>query len=983
MPNLNQLFNPENQNGNNQQTLPRIFRIPNYQRGYSWGEKQLEQFWQDLEAHMHGAGQQSQYTGVITLEKIRQQDAHNRLPNDNGAVLISNGTREGFFIVDGQQRLTTILIFLSRIASALRTHQQINANDAADRIVSSFLYIHNPNPTPLFSYAYDNFNLLQNSLIDYIFTNQGQPPAGRYSIYMKNLESAATFFSQKLQGKNILNLINYENHLRNNIIFQEYHLENEWETFVIFECLNYRGKQLSLLELLKNRLLYLSTLVAQNNINLPQTINNAWSTVYTELGKLPQGDQLDHDFLTDHWIMRSTRKRGKAGAMESDLLDGEFRVGGNTQFHESNINDPENFLEHLTTNAVQGVNQTLLDIINEHAPDNSDDELEERFLAPLIANALNVLLQTPEPLVIGNSTYHSIIEKRNGLVVCYNGFLGHRQMDYATIQEYCASISSSVKCWVAIQSPNDADLNILLQHQEIKNWLWQIQLQGAASDTRPFLMAMLLKLDSDPTNLENCRELYRQLDRYLFVSGTLTDTRGSAVRDFLHRKSNEIYKANRNNIKYIFQRISNELRCCLKSSNDILANFILKLNRPSFWGKDNGINHPAGFYKLKGIQYLLWRYEEKLRFNAHNDPAPNCDLQNVLKRTRNASKREKSIEHIFPQNPVIAEWLPFQNLDPEILQRLKHSLGNLVLVSSDRNSALSNRSWLNKRNGIPGDNPVIRFSDGSKSEIEVASENPNDWSPTTILRRGIKLLEFVEITWNVLLGNRRKKAEILGLESLLNGMTDIEIENLLNLNDAPLHDFDENNYPGTFLSKHIVPQFGENNMLSNYLRQNDINNVNDLIRIYTTDYNVPGGITGIQYEEVVLAVLSNDNTRMETLFPRDIRFIIQQNLTLRSNPDRDLNIIRLDIVGESDNRIAVSTNQTVATVRNVKGQFWNFIKDLIDRDDLAYEWEQLLRVLPNRIPLTRENHNPHISDLVNGVLIKSRADGMFGDINMQ
>ena len=26
----------------------RIFRIPDYQRGYSWGEKQLEEFWEDL-----------------------------------------------------------------------------------------------------------------------------------------------------------------------------------------------------------------------------------------------------------------------------------------------------------------------------------------------------------------------------------------------------------------------------------------------------------------------------------------------------------------------------------------------------------------------------------------------------------------------------------------------------------------------------------------------------------------------------------------------------------------------------------------------------------------------------------------------------------------------------------------------------------------------------------------------------------------------
>ena len=89
MPSLTEIFIPQNDNGGNQAPLPRIFRIPNYQRGYSWGKKQLDQFWQDIEAHMHGAGHHSQYTGVITLEKIPPQHAINRLPEDNGAALIS------------------------------------------------------------------------------------------------------------------------------------------------------------------------------------------------------------------------------------------------------------------------------------------------------------------------------------------------------------------------------------------------------------------------------------------------------------------------------------------------------------------------------------------------------------------------------------------------------------------------------------------------------------------------------------------------------------------------------------------------------------------------------------------------------------------------------------------------------------------------------------------------------------------------------
>lgn len=40
-----------------------LFRIPDYQRGYSWGEKQLKEFWSDLDQLEEG---KNHYTGVLT-----------------------------------------------------------------------------------------------------------------------------------------------------------------------------------------------------------------------------------------------------------------------------------------------------------------------------------------------------------------------------------------------------------------------------------------------------------------------------------------------------------------------------------------------------------------------------------------------------------------------------------------------------------------------------------------------------------------------------------------------------------------------------------------------------------------------------------------------------------------------------------------------------------------------------------------------------
>ena len=45
----------------------RIFRIPDYQRGYAWGERQLMELWQDIE-DIESDG--SHYTGTIYVEQI-------------------------------------------------------------------------------------------------------------------------------------------------------------------------------------------------------------------------------------------------------------------------------------------------------------------------------------------------------------------------------------------------------------------------------------------------------------------------------------------------------------------------------------------------------------------------------------------------------------------------------------------------------------------------------------------------------------------------------------------------------------------------------------------------------------------------------------------------------------------------------------------------------------------------------------------------
>ena len=93
----------------------KLFRIPDYQRGYSWGREQWDAFWEDLINLPDG---RYHYTGVLTLNEIpsasiKQEDKEFWLVDDHSYKL--------YHIVDGQQRLTTFTLFLQAFIELLRS----------------------------------------------------------------------------------------------------------------------------------------------------------------------------------------------------------------------------------------------------------------------------------------------------------------------------------------------------------------------------------------------------------------------------------------------------------------------------------------------------------------------------------------------------------------------------------------------------------------------------------------------------------------------------------------------------------------------------------------------------------------------------------------------------------------------------------------------------------------------------------------------
>lgn len=247
------------------------YRVPPFQRDYSWTEDEWDDLWQDIIGLREEGGEPSHYMGYLVLQS-------------------SDSKR--FEIIDGQQRITTISVMIlaalghlqDLVASGLDPQ---NNTRRKEQLQSS--YIGYLDPVSLVSRSKLELNRHNNRFYQtYLVPLQTLPQRGLNSSEHL-LRKAFQWFKERIKGlvgttaESGVNTAMFIDSLVDQLFFTVITVTDELNAFKVFETLNARGVRLSATDLLKN---YLFSVISTQDTHETElkALEERWERIVGVLG---------------------------------------------------------------------------------------------------------------------------------------------------------------------------------------------------------------------------------------------------------------------------------------------------------------------------------------------------------------------------------------------------------------------------------------------------------------------------------------------------------------------------------------------------------------------------------------------------------------------------------------------------------------------------------------------------------------------------
>jgi uncharacterized protein with ParB-like and HNH nuclease domain len=200
----------------------RQYVIPLFQRPYSWEKPQWDTLWKDIAELCEEENPRNHFIGSIVT-----------MPSKS----VPEGVTK-YILIDGQQRLTTLLILLAVIRDKAREDPSKLADKIDDLLLKNRYQegdeIYKLLPTQVDRHAF-------RAIMDGSAAARGAPLAGAYDFFARHLRLNPDLALEKLY-----------NVIRNHLVLVSIVLDKDDNPYLIFESLNAKGRPLTQADLIRN-----------------------------------------------------------------------------------------------------------------------------------------------------------------------------------------------------------------------------------------------------------------------------------------------------------------------------------------------------------------------------------------------------------------------------------------------------------------------------------------------------------------------------------------------------------------------------------------------------------------------------------------------------------------------------------------------------------------------------------------------------------
>jgi hypothetical protein len=256
----------------NQLLNKRLFRIPEYQRAYSWSSVQRKDLFSDIDKTFAKGSDAGHFmAAAVCLRRDKQT-----LDTDEYQVLE---------IVDGQQRITTLIILQKAVELALDRELKVEKKIADE--IHTLLVKSESDTLLLLQTNHDSSHHFANYIRHgTVSASKDAKTIADKELLMAIEECTDFVLNWKKKNGDLTSLVSL---LKNRLFFLLHEIDDEKMVYTVFEVLNSRGLEVSWLDRLKSILMGAAfELEAGNKQEIIRELHTTWRDIYTCIG-LRQG----------------------------------------------------------------------------------------------------------------------------------------------------------------------------------------------------------------------------------------------------------------------------------------------------------------------------------------------------------------------------------------------------------------------------------------------------------------------------------------------------------------------------------------------------------------------------------------------------------------------------------------------------------------------------------------------------------------------